>query len=220
MKAYDFAPISAREYPTAKILDHPYIWGGVQFCVNVSEKPYTPELEAAMAAHSIEWLHCPVSEEPGSDWVNALDEALTTLSVAHREGMKMVVHCDCGNNRSRTFIEAFYFMLTGQHFHDEYKGEYNHLIYNCKAGHLPEKDIETLINSWRTPKEEIAVPPESIDRKCRFYLMKRDGSFIDIPLSHEEIAYINKKAAENPERYQYAEGVLLALEEMRKEKNL
>ena len=31
---------------TLKILDHPYIWGGVQFCINVSEKPYTSELEA------------------------------------------------------------------------------------------------------------------------------------------------------------------------------
>lgn len=40
MKLYTFAPISAHEYPTVRILDHPYIWGGVQFCVNLTEKPY------------------------------------------------------------------------------------------------------------------------------------------------------------------------------------
>ena len=137
MKTYTFAPISAREYPTLKILDNPYIWGGVQFCVNVSEKPYTPELEAAMAAHGIEWVHCPVSEDPGADWLPSFAEALPRLYLAFREGKKMIVHCDLGNNRSRSLVEALHFAVKHVHFPDEYKGEFNHLIYNCKEGHLP-----------------------------------------------------------------------------------
>ena len=45
MKSYAFAPIAAREYPTLHLLDNPYIWGGVQFCVNLSEKPYKEALQ-------------------------------------------------------------------------------------------------------------------------------------------------------------------------------
>ena len=137
MKSYTFAPISAREYPTVKILDHPYIWGGVRFCVNLSEKPYTPELEAAMADHGIAWIHCPVSEEPGADWWESFTKALPLMHKAYMEGKKQIVHCDLGNNRSRSLVEAFHYLLKHSHLEDEYKGEFNHLAYNCKIGHLP-----------------------------------------------------------------------------------
>lgn len=137
MKIYKFAPISARDYPTVKILDNPYIWGGVQFCVNLSEKPYSSELADAMAAHGIEWVHFPLSEKPGVPWMEAYSQVLPKLLDAHVAGKKMVVHCDFGANRSRTLIEAFYYMLTGEELLDEHKGEINHLAYNCKQGHFP-----------------------------------------------------------------------------------
>ena len=137
MKNYSFAPISAREYPSVKILDHPYIWGGVSFCINVSEEPYSSELVEAMKGHGIEWLHLPISEDLGSDWSSMLERALPKMYEAYKTGKKQVVHCDFGNNRSRTFVEALYYLLTGEQFQDEYKGEVNHLAYNCKRGHLP-----------------------------------------------------------------------------------
>lgn len=156
MKTYSFASISAREYPTVKLLDHPYIWGGVQFCVNVSEKPYTPELERAMAAHGIEWIFCPVSEDVGANWEVSLKRGLKALCVAHQAGKKIVVHCDCGNNRSRSFVEAFHYMITCKQLEDEYKGEINHLAYNCKAGHLPslEETENKLRNLWFNINED------------------------------------------------------------------
>lgn len=162
MRAYTFAPISAREYPTLHLLDNPYIWGGVQFCVNLSEKPYSPELEAAMTAHGIEWVHCPVSEEPGADWLPSFAEALPKVYRAFKEGKKQIVHCDLGNNRSRSLVEALYYAINRKHFPDEYKGEINHLIYNCKEGHLPDvSELELriqlmggLLPNWSTPKED------------------------------------------------------------------
>lgn len=151
MRSYDFAPIAAREYPTLKMLDHPYIWGGVRYCINVSEKPYSPELEKAMKERGIEWLYCPLSEEMPScpDWTGPIYYAVAELCQAYEEGKKMVVHCDFGNNRSRTLIEAFYYRLFGEHLKDEYKGEINHIVYNSKVGHLPpvedlEKDLLSL----------------------------------------------------------------------------
>ena len=137
MKSYSFAPISAREYPTIRLLDHPFIWGGVRFCLNVSEKPYTPELEAAMIQHGIDWAFCPVSEEMGADWKESMKTGLIALNAAFKDGKKIVVHCDFGNNRSRSFVEAFHYMITGNHLKDEYKGEFNHLFFNCCQGHLP-----------------------------------------------------------------------------------
>ena len=141
MKTYDFAPIAAREYPTVQLLDNPYIWGGVQLSINVSEKPYSPELMKAMREHGISWFGCSVSEDEGENWFDALRWALRIMVTSYMTGMKMVVHCDFGNNRSRTFVEAFYYVLKGEQLHDEYKGEFNHLIYNCKQGHLPPVEI-------------------------------------------------------------------------------
>ena len=150
MRSYSFAPIAAREYPSVKVLDHPFIWGGVSFCINVSEEPYPPELVEAMKEHGIEWIHLPVSEELGADWTPAIKTALPKMYEAYKAGKKQVIHCDFGNNRSRSFVEAFYFFLTGELFKDEYKGEINHLAFNCRIGHLPpleetEKIIKELV---------------------------------------------------------------------------
>lgn len=144
MRTYNFAQISAREYPSVKLLDHPYVWGGVKFCINVSEKPYSPELVKAMKEHGIEWVFLPVSEGMGADWTSALETALPRMYEAYKAGKRQVIHCDFGNNRSRTFVEAFYYLLTKEQFHDEYKGEINHLAYNCKRGHFPP--IEEIVS--------------------------------------------------------------------------
>lgn len=138
MKTYAFASIAAREYPTIALLDNPYIWGGVRFCVNVSERRYPVELAKALADHGIDWIHCPISEEDGEQWLDAFMTALPRMLYACKTGLKQVVHCDFGNNRSRSLIEALYFCLHHEHLADEYKGELNHLIYNCRIHHLPD----------------------------------------------------------------------------------
>lgn len=162
MKSYTFAPIAAREYPTLQLLDNPYIWGDVQFCVNLSEKTYSQDLKVAMASYGIEWVHCPVSEESGADWLHSFAVALPKVYRAFKEGKKQIVHCDLGNNRSRSLVEALYFAINRKHFPDEYKGEFNHLIYNCKEGHLPDvSELELriqlmvgLLPNWSTPEED------------------------------------------------------------------
>ena len=150
MKTYSFAPVAAREYPTLALLDNPYIWGGVGYSLNVSEKPYPPEIVEAMKERGIEWDHIPVSETDFEEfWDSSLLRGVRRLNEAYEEGKKIVVHCDFGNNRSRTFIEAFYYFLTGKEFEDEYKGEMSHLAYNCKIGHFESlKHIEREIDSF------------------------------------------------------------------------
>jgi hypothetical protein len=154
MRNYSFAPISAREYPTVRLLDNPYIWGGVQFCVNVSEKAYSYDLSQALKQHGIDWIFCPVSEEEGEQWLDSLVLALPKMLVAYKSGLKQVVHCDFGNNRSRSFVEALYYCLHNEHFQDEYKDEINHLVYNCTIKHLPplaetEEVIRNIGSSFR-----------------------------------------------------------------------
>ena len=155
MKLYTFAPIAAREYPTPHLLNNPYIWGGIRFCVNVAEEPYSKDLKMAMEEHGIEWIHCPVSEEPGRSWLNSMMTALPQMIAAYRFGWKQIVHCDFGNNRSRTFVEALYYCLHGEHIEDEYRGEVNHLAYNCKIGHLlPLTETESLLTSIAVSLED------------------------------------------------------------------
>ena len=154
MRTYSFASISAREYPTVHLLNNPYIWGGVRFCVNVSEKPYSENLRMALEQRGIDWMFCPVSEEDGEPWLDSIVSALPKMLVTYKSGLKQVVHCDFGNNRSRTFVEAFHFLLNGEHLADEYKGCFNHLAYNCSIGHLPalaetEAVIQSLAGHYR-----------------------------------------------------------------------
>ena len=177
MKAYTFAPISAREYPTVSILDNPFIWGGVSFCVNLSERPYSSELIAAFAQHGIEWIHCPISEEAGADWLPALSVALPKMYLAYKAEKRQIVHCGLGNNRSRSFAEALYYAINRKELSDPYKGEVNHLIYNCKIGHLPEiNELEYRLvamtgffPNWHIPSEEkmrdALVTPRSSQKK-------------------------------------------------------
>ena len=162
MKTYTFARISAREYPTLQQLANPHIWGDVQLCINLSEKPYSPEIRAAIEARGVEWHHWPISEESGADWLPAFADALPKLYLAYKAGKKIVVHCYLGNNRSRSLVEALYYAINRKHFSDEYKGEFNHLIYNCKEGHLPDvSELELriqlmvgLLPNWSTPEED------------------------------------------------------------------
>lgn len=109
----------------------------MRFCVNVSEKPYPVDLAKALSDHGIEWIHCPVSEDPGAQWLDALMAALPKMQAAYKMGLKQIVHSDFGNNRSRTFVEALYYCLHNEHLRDEYKGEINHIVYNCVIQHLP-----------------------------------------------------------------------------------
>ena len=90
------------------------------------------------------------SEKIGASWWETYAIVLPKLFRAFLDGEKMIVHCDFGANRSRTLIEAFYYMLTGEEFLDEHKGEINHLAYNCKQHHFPpleetERMIKELI---------------------------------------------------------------------------
>ena len=88
--------------------------------MNVSERPYPPDIVKAMKEKDIAWEHIPVSETDFSvSWLQPLIRGVLSLNDAYENGLKMVVHCDFGNNRSRTFIEAFHFFLTGEEFPDE-----------------------------------------------------------------------------------------------------
>ena len=62
-------------------------------------------------------------------------------------------------------MEAFHYMTTGKQIEDEYKGEINHLAYNCKAGHLPpKKELECkLMDLWIRLNDE-KVKAHLVDR--------------------------------------------------------
>ena len=124
--------------------------------MNVSERPDPPDIVKAMKEKDIAWEHIPVSETDFSvSWLQPLIRGVLRLNDAYENGLKMVVHCDFGNNRSRTFIEAFHFFLTGEEFPDEYKGEMNHLAYNCKIGHFGSlKDVEDALKTFSRPYVE------------------------------------------------------------------
>lgn len=146
MKIYSFANLTVRNFPTIPELNHPYIYGGVQLIVNVSGHEYPKEILKIIQDKGIEWYHFPLEEDvPDMGMANIL-AAVKVLEKADIDGKKVVLHCQFGNNRSRTVAEAFHFRKMGFHLDDEYKGYSNHLIYNCESGHLPElSTVEELL---------------------------------------------------------------------------
>ena len=72
--------------------------------------------------------------------------AISVIGKADAAGEKVVVHCVGGNNRSRALVEAYHFAKTGTHYPDEYKGAFNHLLYNSAEGHLPPaEELERIL---------------------------------------------------------------------------
>lgn len=136
MKKYGFANVSARPFPTLLELDNKWIFGDVKAVINVSERE-DPDLIKEYSKRGIEYSFFPLKEEvEDMGWAN-ICLAVNKLVLYLRKNIPTIVHCECGNNRSRLVVEAAYYILIGKHYEDEYKGSFNHLIYNCDHHHLP-----------------------------------------------------------------------------------
>ena len=148
MKSYKFAKVSVMGLPTVYDVGNMFIFGGVTHLINVSGHEYTKEVQTSLREHGVSVYNLPLVEEGPDMGLENIVKAVGILRDADRKGEKAIVHCTCGNNRSRTVVEAFHFVKTGVHHADEYKGEFNHLFYNSKEGHLPEISVieDTLRN--------------------------------------------------------------------------
>ena len=141
MKSYQFARVSAMGIPTVYDVENMFIFGEVVHLINVSGHKPTKKIQAALRVHGVTVYDLPLVENgPDMGFENIL-KAVGILMEADRHDEKAIVHCTCGNNRSRTVVEAFHYAKTGTHLPDEYKGEFNHLLYNAHNGHLPERTI-------------------------------------------------------------------------------
>lgn len=141
MKTYSFAKVSARGYLIKADLNNKWIiTGDLGLVINLSEKE---DKEAAdfFASRQIEYQWLPLKEETEDIGYSSILEAVRKMLLCDRSGKRIIVHCDFGNNRSRTVVEAFHYAKMGFHFEDEYKGYSNHLIYNSESGFLPAISI-------------------------------------------------------------------------------
>ena len=139
MIVYDFAHIEARPELTLADVNNKWIFGGVKHVINVGN--YNKEVEEAILAKgcTYDWLH--LEEEPTMDAQTLLKAAQKIREYLPDLG-RIIVCCVGGNNRSRTVIELFYYLTTGQHLVDEYKGCQNHLLYNINCGFLDEHILD------------------------------------------------------------------------------
>ena len=149
MKNYQFAKLVVRGFPTIQEIKNPYIYtSDVRVVINVSEHAYPKEIIAEFESRGIRMFHYPLVEEGPDMGIDNILQAVKTLWEADAAGEKVILHCTCGNNRSRTVAEAFYFAKAKSQFEDEYKGFPNHLIFNCESGHLPSiGEIEQTLSS-------------------------------------------------------------------------
>ena len=143
MKSYSFAKVSARGMVTEADYNNKYIFTDDLKCIiNVSEihRVDRPRFirERAIPVHNL-----PLTESGCDMGFRNLLMAVKYLLLTDNFGDRSLVCCDFGVNRSRTVIEAFHYAKMGYHFEDEYKGSFNHLVYNCEAGLLPPlPDVE------------------------------------------------------------------------------
>lgn len=141
MKIYKFSKISARSFPTIADLNNPWIFQKeVGLVVNVSQR-VNNNIENILKARGVKYFNFPLEEEVDDIGWSNIKRAIEILLQFDKTGKPMIVHCDFGQHRSRLVIEAFYFAKYGEHFLDEYKGHYNHLIYNCETNHLPNLQV-------------------------------------------------------------------------------
>lgn len=150
MKIYKFANIAARPYPNICDISNPWIFRpDTIVIINVSQTQ-KPEITDIIKRKGIDYHFFPLKEETTDiGWEN-VKKAVKVLLHYETTGRHMLVHCDCGNHRSRLVIEAFHYAKMGVHFLDEYKGYDNHLVYDCSSGFLPPlKEIEAVLRNMK-----------------------------------------------------------------------
>ncbi|MBR2064490.1 MAG: dual specificity protein phosphatase family protein [Bacteroidales bacterium] len=137
MKTYTFAKVSARGYLTKADLSNNWIiTDDLGLVLNLSERK-DEDAARFLADRDVAYIWFPLTEEAADMGYRAILEAVREMIDYAEKDKRIIVHCDFGNNRSRTVIEAFHFAIMRYHLDDEYKGFQNHLIYNSKSGHLP-----------------------------------------------------------------------------------
>lgn len=142
MKKYDFAPIIVRPFPTLTDVRNPWIFPRkVRHLINVANEE-DPEIKEAILARGITYEWLPTDERPRMNLPHIL-LAVRLLRQYDAAGEQTIVHCQAGLNRSPSVVEAYYYCKYHTHLSAEYCGYQNHLIYNCKTGHLPPlEDME------------------------------------------------------------------------------
>ena len=128
MRFYPFAKVIARDFPTEMDLNNPYIYKDVCHIINVSEKEHPSVITSVLRLRGITSVHIPLKEEIDGMSASDICGIVELLLLYDKANEKTVVHCDCGQNRSRTVIEAPYYAKNTKHFEDSYKGYLNHLI--------------------------------------------------------------------------------------------
>ena len=137
MKNYTFSKVSARGYLTKADLENKWIiTDDLKLVINLSEK-CDEDAARLLEGRGISYIWLPLLEETEDIGYDAILKAVDEMLKHDEYGDRMIVHCDFGNNRSRTVVEAFHFAKMGFHLEDEYKGYQNHLIYNSESGFLP-----------------------------------------------------------------------------------
>ena len=148
MKRYEFAEIGVMSMPTVCDVRNKYIFGGVRHVVNVSGQRYSKDIQYALNERGILTYEFPLVETGPDMGMENILGAISVIGKADAAGEKVIVHCVGGNNRSRAVVEAYHYAKTGTHYPDEYKGAFNHLLYNSAEGHLPPaEELERILRA-------------------------------------------------------------------------
>jgi protein-tyrosine phosphatase len=135
MKHYSFDNITVRPFLTMLDAQNKYIFQDGTHIINVSLE-FDEDVKHYVEKHGGTYDWIPLHETPQME-VDSLVLAVQRLSQYASLREPILVHCLCGNNRSRTVVETYYFAKYGEQFEDEYKGFKNHLMYNIARGFLP-----------------------------------------------------------------------------------
>jgi len=107
--------------------------------INVSDE-IIPTIISGHSGNVVSYFWFPMNEVKRDIGLNSIYGAMNVMHEAERKGMRVIVHCKAGANRSQIIKCAYYSMRAGQQLEDElcHKGV-NQLIRACNRGYLPPK---------------------------------------------------------------------------------
>ncbi|MBO5780687.1 MAG: dual specificity protein phosphatase family protein [Muribaculaceae bacterium] len=151
MKVYSFANIQARPRPTKSDLNNHWIFGATRCVINVSTQ--ATEFEKEYEEKDISYYHFPLQENVSDIGIENLLSVVKVLLRNIKNNTPTIVHCSGGVNRSRSVVEATYYAIRHSHLQDEYKGCYNHLIWNIEHNFVPYSlpEVEKLLIALTSP---------------------------------------------------------------------
>ena len=131
--------------------------------INMSSEWYSDiDLKIREECNNVYWF--PMNETKSDIGLNSIYGAMIVLYNAYKNNQKVYLHCHAGINRSQATLDAFYFMMNGEHRETNTDGFMNRITRMSGLSYLPPKtEVEVFLKELKNTLDIEYLKPNTLD---------------------------------------------------------